>query len=198
MIKRLTPSAEVEVYKGDVLKASVGRLLLDADLVFCCTDSEGSRHFLNQLAYQYFIPVIDMGVSITPSNGSVVDISGRVQMLAPGLGCLVCVDGILNGRRVMWDLQNKRQQKADPYFRRLAGIKQPSVISLNGTVASQAVTILLAAVAGIPINARSITFRGLRGDARVLDDTPRVGCVNCSEKSFLGKGDLYSLPQRSK
>lgn len=198
LIRGLVPGARIEKNRGDILVSKVGRQLLNVDLVFCCTDSEGSRHLLNQLVYQYFIPVIDMGVSITPRDGEIASIDGRVQMLSPSLGCLICIEGRLNGRRVMWDLQNRRQRMADPYFREWSGIKQPSVISLNGTVASQAVTMLLSAVAGVPINARSIWFRGLRGDARVLDDAPRPQCANCSTDAYYGKGGTFSLPERSR
>jgi hypothetical protein len=199
LIRRIAPDAEVEVIKGDVLRRTTGQLFKDCDLIFCCTDSDGSRHFINQLAYQYFIPVIDMGVSITPDKtGKIVSIDGRVQMLAPGLACLVCNDGILNGRRVMWDLQNARQRRADPYFLEMAGVRQPAVISLNGTVASQAVTLFLAAVAGVPVEARSIRFRVMRGDARVMDPTPREGCVNCSPQAYFGKCDQHPLPGRSR
>jgi hypothetical protein len=199
MIRRIAPGAEVVKVKGDVLEREVGRLLIDCDLIFCCTDSDGSRHFVNQLAYQYFIPVLDMGVSITPGKaGKVVSIDGRVQMLGPGMACLICNDGVINGRRVMWDLQSARQRRRDPYFQEIAGIKQPAVISLNGTVASQAITMFLSAVAGVPVSARSIRFRIMRGDARVIDDTPRLGCVNCSPAYFFGKGDHQDLPGRNR
>jgi molybdopterin-synthase adenylyltransferase len=117
-------------------------------------------------------------------------------MLAPGLGCLVCRDGLLDPREVRWDLCNEQQRKADPYFLGRADIKQPAVISLNSAVASQAVTMFLAAVAGIPSPARSQLLRGERGDMRVLDDTPRPQCVNCSTDAFYGKGSRYKLPVR--
>lgn len=200
MVKRIAPSAKVRIIDDDILKRSTGELLLDCDLVFCCTDSEGSRHFVNQLAYQYFIPVIDMGVSITPGDkGKIVSIDGRVQMLAPGLACLVCNEGALSGRHVMWDLQGARERRRDPYFLKMAGIKQPAVISLNGIVASQAITFLLSAVAGVPVAARSIRFRVMRGDARVMDTDARKGCVNCSvENGFFGKGDQHRLPGRTR
>ena len=201
MIRRVAPNAKVETLKGDVLRRSTGKVLLDYDLIFCCTDSDGSRHFLNQLAYQYFIPVIDMGVSISPDkkSGEIVSIDGRVQMLAPGLACLVCNEGTLSHRRVMWDLQSARQRRSDPYFLEVAGIKQPAVISLNGTVASQAITVFLAAVAGVPVAARSIRFRFMRGDARLMNTEPRQGCVNCSaERGFRGKGNLHPLPGRDR
>jgi hypothetical protein len=200
MIKRINPNAAVETIQDNVLKRSVGRLLLDYDFLFCCTDSDGSRHFVNQLAYQYYIPVIDMGVSITADKtGKIVSIDGRVQLLAPELACLICNEDVLSHRRVMWDLQSARQRRADPYFLEIAGIKQPAVVSLNGTVASQAITIFLSAVAGVPVTARSIRFRVVRGDARVIDTEPRRGCVNCSaESGFLGKGDLHPLPGRGR
>jgi hypothetical protein len=200
MIRRLAPRAVVEIIKGDVLRRSTGKLLLDYDLVFCCTDSDGSRHFLNQLAYQYFIPVIDMGVSITPDkSGNIVSIDGRVQMLAPGLACLICNEGTLSHRHVMWDLQSARQRRSDPYFLEIAGIKQPAVISLNGTVASQAITIFLSAVAGVPVMSRSIRFRVMQGDARRMNTDSRPGCVNCSvENGFFGKGALHLLPGRAR
>jgi hypothetical protein len=200
MIKRIAPHATVETIQGDVLKRSVGKLVADCDLVFCCTDSDGSRHFLNQLAYQYFIPVIDMGVSITPdSSGKIISIDGRVHMLAPELACLICNDGTLNGRHVMWDLQPTRQRRSDPYFLEVSGIKQPAVISLNGTVASQAVTIFLSAVAGVPVTARWIRFRFMRGDSRLMDTQSRPRCANCSaEHGFFGKGDSHPLPGRTR
>ena len=183
-----------------MLRRSTGKLLLDYDLILCCTDSDGSRHFLNQLAYQYFIPVIDMGVSIAPSkSGKIVSIDGRVQMLAPGLSCLICNEGVLSHRRVMWDLQSARQRRCDPYFLEVAGIKQPAVISLNGTLASQAITIFLSAVAGVPVMSRSIRFRFMQGDARRMNTDPRPSCVNCSaERGFFGKGELHLLPGRAR
>jgi hypothetical protein len=73
--------------QGDVLDASTGILLTGVDFIFCCTDYHGSRYFLNQLAYQYFMPCIDMGVVINVADGKVTHFDGRVQMLAPGLVC---------------------------------------------------------------------------------------------------------------
>jgi molybdopterin-synthase adenylyltransferase len=162
MIKRLVPNAEVTVKQGDVLEKDSGLLLTGVDFIFCCTDSHGSRHFINQLAYQYFIPCIDMGVVITTGSGRVTHFGGRTQMLAPGLSCLVCTDGVLSPQEVLrWDLSNERQRAADPYFSGRVNIKQPAVISLNSTVASHAATMFLAAVAGIPTDVRSQLARGI-------------------------------------
>jgi molybdopterin/thiamine biosynthesis adenylyltransferase len=183
--------------QGDILETKVGRLLTDVDFIFCCTDSHGSRYVVNQLAYQYFVPCIDMGVVINVRDGKVTHFDGRVQMLAPGLGCLVCRDGILSPDHIRWDLAGEAQRQADPYFLSQVGIRQPSVISLNSTVASLAVTMFLAAVAGVPSNGRSQMFRGVPGVVRQLDTQPTAGCINCSDEGFLGRGDTCPLPARA-
>ena len=196
MIRRIVANAQVQAVQGNILDEAVGALLRDVNFVFCCTNSHGSRHFINQLAYQYFVPAIDMGVVIQVHEGTVTHFGGRVQMLAPGLGCLVCTDGLLDPREVRWDLSNEQQRKADPYFLGRTDIKQPAVISVNSAVASHAITMFLAAAAGVPSPARSQIFRGIWGDMRVLDDTPRPHCVNCSTEAFYGKGSRYKLPER--
>lgn len=196
-IRRIAPDAFVAAVKGDVLAKKVGLRLKDVDVVFCCTDSHGSRHFLNQLAYQYYLPVFDMGVVINVHEGRITHIDGRVQMLASGLGCLVCRDGILSPDQVRWDLSSQAQRQADPYFLGQAGVKQPAVISLNSTAASLAVTMFLSAVAGVPADARSQMIRGIPGVVRALDAEPLTGCINCSSEGLLGRGDSCPLPARA-
>ncbi len=198
MIRRIVPSAHVEARQGNILDEATGAKLRDVDFVFCCTDSHGSRFFITQLAYQYFVPCIDMGVVIQVHDQVVTYYGSRIQMLSPGTSCLVCTDGTLNPNEVRWDLSNEQERRADPYFHGRADIKQPSVISLNSAAASQAVTMFLAAVAGVPGQARYQVVRGIKGDMRVLDDTPRPQCVNCSVDAFFGKGTLYKLPTRTR
>ncbi|MGH6810784.1 MAG: HesA/MoeB/ThiF family protein [Methylocella sp.] len=196
MIKQLVPDAQVTAKQGNVLDKAVGRLVTDVDFIFCCTDSHGSRYFVNQLVYQYLIPCIDMGVVINVQDRRVTHFGGRVQMLAPGIGCLACTDGILSPDEIRYDLSNEGQRGADPYFLGRVNIKQPSVISLNSSAASAAVTMFLAAVAGIPSNSRSQVLRGIPGIVRTLEDIPREGCVNCAAEFYYGKGTLYDLPVR--
>jgi molybdopterin-synthase adenylyltransferase len=197
-IKCLVENAEIEAVQGDILDAHVGALLTGVDFIFCCTDSDGSRHFLNQLAYQYFLPCIDMGVVIDPGeNGDIRHFGGRVQMLAPSLGCLVCGDGVLNPTRVRRDLSNEEQLGADPYFLKQVGIEQPAVISLNSAVVSHAVTMFLSAVAGVPGETRLQALRGIHGDMRAQIAEIRENCVNCSEDAYFGKGTIYPLPTRA-
>ena len=82
------------------------------------------------------------------NNGAVNAITGRTQMLAPGLPCLLCTSSI-NADAVRKELMSPEQKTVDPYFTG-EGEPQPAVISINGTICSLAVTMFLAAVVGIP------------------------------------------------
>src|SRR5260370_39837237 len=81
LIHRINPGIVVEPLHGSILKESIARRLLDCDLVFCCTDSHGSRAVINQLSYQYLVPVIDTGVRIDALGGRITSMVGRVQLL---------------------------------------------------------------------------------------------------------------------
>jgi molybdopterin-synthase adenylyltransferase len=179
---------------GDVLRSDTQKALTDADFIFGCTDSQGSRAVLNLIAYQYLIPVIDMGVSIGVKDNVTTHIAGRVQMLAPGLGCLVCGQA-LNWNEVRTDLMTEDERNRDPY---IIGHRepQPAVISLNGTMASLAVTMFLAAVTKTGGRSRLQYYNGMAGTLRSAAIRQQPTCVACSKNGALARGDLLALPAR--
>ena len=186
--------ALIQTASDDVANPSVGKMLRDADFIFCCTDTHGSRHVINQLTFQYLIPTIDMGVGIASAGGEVRRITGRVQMLSPGLGCLACAN-MLDPDAVRRDLQTAQVRNMDPYFIG-EGEPAPAVISINTTMASLAVTMFLSAVLGIPGQARLQVYDGIRGTVRVATAEPIGGCVVCSTAGYLALGDSASLPEK--
>ena len=194
MIRRSHPSAIIDALDGSVLVAKTGANLLDVDFLFCCTDSQGSRSVLNQLAYQYLIPAIDLGVSIVASQQGITHLAGRTNMLAPGLGCFVC-GNLLNPEAVRVDLLTDFERNADPY---VMGAREPApaVISLNSTVASMAVTMFMAAVLGIPSTARYINYNGLTGTSRPAAISQHPKCVVCSPRGSLARGNSWPMPGR--
>ena len=193
-VSAINPGVRVEPVVGDVVDEDIAAKLLDVDFIFGCTDSMASRAVINQLAYQYLIPVIDMGVAIHVRAGNIASVTGRVQMLSPGLGCLVCADGI-DGQQVRWELMSPAQRRADPYFEN-ASVPQPAVMPLNGVVTSAAVAMFLSAVTGYPGEARLLHYDGLRGSMRPQLLTPRHCCIVCSSEGALARGDAWTLPVR--
>lgn len=193
-VQAINPAARCEALEGDVVDDAVARRLTDVDFIFGCTDSMASRSVLNQLAYQYLIPTIDMGAAIHLVDGRIASVTGRVQMLAPGLGCLVCADGI-DGQAVRWEMMTPAQRHADPYFVG-ASVPQPAVLPLNGTVTSAAVTMFLSALTSYPAEARLLHYDGIRGSVRPQVLSPRQSCIVCSPEGALARGSSWRLPVR--
>lgn len=193
-IQTVSKDAAVTIIKGDVIHSRTARELLNADVIFGCTDSHGSRAVLQQVSYQYMIPCIDMGVTITVAEGRVTHIYGRVQLLAPGLACLTC-DELLDPNEVRRDMMTAFERRADPYIQ---GEREPApaVMSLNSTVASLAVTMLLAIVAKIPVSARHLLYNALASTLRTVRGHPKENCYVCSRSGSFARGDAWPLLAR--
>jgi len=190
----VNPQIEVKAIPGDVIASNDARHVLLCDFLFCCTDSHGSRAVINQIAYQYLIPTIDLGVRVQVRSGTVESLTGRVQMLAPGLPCLVC-DELLDPEEVRRDLLSQEARARDPYIVG-AVVPQPSVISLNSTVASLAVTMMLSAVAGLPVATRHQLVIFNKGVVRSAAADPSPQCVICSLGGVLARGDTWPMAGR--
>jgi molybdopterin/thiamine biosynthesis adenylyltransferase len=194
LIRRINPETEVIADVGDVIMANDASRLLSCDFLFCCTDSHGSRAIINQVAYQYMIPTIDLGVRVQVRTGSVESITGRIQLLAPGLPCLVC-QALLDPEEVRRDLLSEEARKRDPYI--VGAVEpQPAVISLNSTVASLGVTMMLSAVVGLPVATRHQLVLFNKGVVRSVASDPSPDCVVCSLSGALARGDTWPLPGR--
>jgi molybdopterin/thiamine biosynthesis adenylyltransferase len=191
---RINSNVRVEARRASVLLASVAEELVDTDFVFCCTDSQGSRAVLNQFAYQYLVPVIDMGVAIVASKNRISHIAGRTQMMAPGLGCSLC-GTLLDPEAVRVDLLTDFERAADPY---IVGLHEPApaVISINATMASMAITMFLAATLGVPSQARLLNYNGVTGATRAAAITPHPTCIACSHSGALARANEWPLPAR--
>lgn len=194
-IERVNPAAEVEAIDADVLTAAAADRLAQTDFIFLCTDSHASRAMVAQLAYQHLVPTVDMGVSIgVGSTGTVEEVTGRIQMLSPGLACLVC-SGALSAEAIRRELMTPEQRAADPYFRG-AGEPQPAVASLNATAASLAVSMFMAAVTGAPLRARYQWYDGVSGRVRTPVVERRADCLVCSASGAMARGLAVDNPLR--
>ncbi len=173
------------------MQVKTARKLLNADLIFGCTDSQGSRAVLQQVAYQYMIPCLDMGVTIAVGENQITHIFGRVQLLAPGIACFAC-DGLLNADEVRRDMMTEFERQTDPYMQGVR-VPAPAVMSLNSTVASLAITMMLSMVAGVPVKARHVLYNALASTLRSVRATPQENCYICSRSGAYARGDSWPL-----
>lgn len=195
MIQQINSDAVVTLQPADVTTDGVARQVMEADLVFCCTDSHASRHVLNQAAFQYLTPVIDMGVSISVANNGAATFSGHAKLLSPGQACLWCAKH-LDPEQVRRELLTDEQRAGDPYVLGAARVVQPAVISLNSTMASVSVTMLLAVIAGIPAAPRYVLYQGNRARMNAAVCNRDDACPFCGPTAPLGWGDLLPLPRK--
>lgn len=193
-INAVAKEATVTCVVGDVTRSSAAKELLNADIIFGCTDSHGSRAVLQQISYQYLIPCIDIGTTIAVSKGSVTHIYGRVQLLAPGHACFTC-SSLLDANEVRRDMMSAFERQADPYIQ---GAREPApaVMSLNGTVVSLAVTMLLSMATGIPVGARHILYNAINSALRNVRAQPNPNCYICSRSGSFARGDSWPFLAR--
>jgi hypothetical protein len=155
--------------------------IISSDYVFGCLDSDGARLVLNELCSAYARPYVDLATDISPEER--LRYGGRI-CFAIGLGCLVCLDQI--------DLDEARRELGGPEFRRvqdeLYGVRRdllgevgPSVVSINGTIASIAVTEFAVAVSGLRSPHRVLKYYGHSGTVCVNKDEPHPDCYYCLE-----------------
>lgn len=190
-INSFAPDAKVTSVVGDIIKTRFAQLLFDADVIFGCTDSHGSRSILQQVSYQYLIPCIDIGTTITTNNGAVTGIFGRVQMLSPGHACLSC-SGLLNPEEVRRDMMSAFERKSDPYIQG-AHEPAPAVISINATSVSLAVTMLMGFVTDVPLQARYLIYNAMTSTLRSVRSAPKPDCYICSHAGALARGGSQRL-----
>ena len=144
-VMRIAPDATVMTSQASITLEAHAKLLLDADVVFGCTDDNAGRLVLSRIASYLLTPVIDCGVLLSSGfGGELVGIDGRVTVLAPGAGCLVCRDRI-DLQRAAAELltpDEHRRLAAEGYAPALSD-PEPAVVAFTTQVAAAAVSELL-------------------------------------------------------
>jgi molybdopterin/thiamine biosynthesis adenylyltransferase len=149
----------VVTHKGWVSDPACRDILKSAHIVFGCTDDNAGRILLNRFAYAYQIPVIDMGLAIqlSRSNPPIIQaMDGRVTVLLPGEGCLLC-RGVIDPRRAAEE--SLKRQNPTEFERR----KSESYV-LGEQDPSPAVVTFTTELACMAINEMIHRLQGYRGE----------------------------------
>jgi hypothetical protein len=89
-LKEINPTIEVKTLKQSVMTRSALQWLANCDFVFSCLDRHAPRAVVNELSYQCFIPIIDVGIGIRRQTDGSVTGAARATLIGPLLPCLVC------------------------------------------------------------------------------------------------------------
>jgi hypothetical protein len=185
----------IDAVARSVVEDLAAARLLDRDCIFLCTDDHWGRAVVNQLAYQYLIPVINLGLRIDAPGGTIQGAVGIVDILGPDLPCLWC-RGFLDPQRIAAEgmPQAEREMRADEGYLRGYSSPQPAVVSLTTTVAGLGVTLFLDLLTG---------FMGDGGGVHRLNWNVTTGEVrrgrcskreDCACRKVEGRGDLHPRP----
>ena len=144
-LAKVAPEAEILTLQTRIDHEPAAKSLLDADLVFGCTDDNIGRLVLSRLAVYMMTPVIDCGVLLSSrDNGRLQGIDGRVTLLGPEMPCLVCRGRIDIAQAAAESLSPEERQVRvnEGYAPGLRGV-EPAVVTFTTHVASAAVNELL-------------------------------------------------------
>jgi molybdopterin/thiamine biosynthesis adenylyltransferase len=140
-LRGIAPDAEVMSHIGMITREDTAKALLDADVVFGCTDDNAGRLVLSRLTSFTLTPVIDSGVLLTSgTDGQLLGIDGRVTVLAPGAACLVCRNRV-DLKRAAAEMRTPDEHHrlaGEGYAPALAGV-EPAVVAYTTQVAAAAV-----------------------------------------------------------
>jgi molybdopterin/thiamine biosynthesis adenylyltransferase len=180
LIRGIDPNVRVAKIQDSLVSETAFRAVIDSDYVFGCVDSEGARLILTELCAAYGRPYFDIASDIEAGEQS--RYGGRVCIAQRGASCLVCLGQL--------DMDEAQRELGGPEARRLHqaiyGVRAtdlnktgPSVVSINGAVASLGVTEFLLEVTGIRAARRLLTYRADLGKVLVSKDEPRSDCYYC-------------------
>ena len=180
LVKSVQPAARLQRVSDTLVSDAGYDAVKAADVVFGCFDKEAPRLILTELCSAYSRNYIDVASDVIP--GSPPEWGGRVCTSWNGNSCLICLDEL--------DVDEAGRQLAGPegeaLRRAIYGVDEthldgggPSVVSVNGVVASLAVTEFMAGVTGLREPAPLLTYRGWSGIITRRAD-PLSGCYYCS------------------
>jgi molybdopterin-synthase adenylyltransferase len=157
----------------------------EADYVFGCLDDDGPRLVLNELCAAYEKPLFDLASDV-PEPGIY---GGRICAAWDGTACPYCLGEIdikAAQRYLASDAERENEDAIYGIQRGVLGETGPSVVSINGVVASLAVTEFMVAVTGMRKPALLMTYRGHDSIVTKLREPPSHDCYYC--KGLRGQG----------
>jgi molybdopterin/thiamine biosynthesis adenylyltransferase len=185
MINAIDSSIQVSAYPEFFPTEATVEALRHCDLIVACVDRLQVRDDLNRFAKRYLIPMIDVGVEITPGRGhpgAVEAITGRVTKVLPAGPCLRC-QGVIDDDKLA------AERGGQPMgYTGAAQIPDPAVVTLNGIVASAATTEVLQQLTGFAGDSApncGLIYDGLTGTIERAIKAYR-GCTACTYERALG------------
>jgi hypothetical protein len=179
MIVAIQPDASVVRHQaalgGRESIAAIGR----ADLVMAGLDDDLARLRLTAMTSDMRRPMFDLASGVADDRQ---EFGGRVLFAQPGIRCAWCLDELDPIELGLGGLSPEQREARDEIYgirRAGSGAADPAVVSLNGVIASLAVTEFMALVTGLRKPAILLRYRGTSATVHRRTDEPVVPCPYC-------------------
>ncbi len=187
MVRSLHPEAEPREILGrfgdPAVRDEIAAACATATLVIGCFDRETPRLDAVKMCSTAGVPYLDLATEVIPGeHGEEPTYGGRVSFSHGGLGCLVCLDLMDMAELALEQMPESQRAERN----RMYGINSedladsgPSVVTINGVVASLACTEALMLLTGLREPARQLTYIGNSSTVRRNLSTGKHDCLYC-------------------
>ena len=183
LIRAVKPTANIANIPEHLDDIDAYAALRDAELIVGGLDSDLARLQLTDIASTLGIVYLDAATDILTTGGSLV-YGGRILTCGLAPGCLSCLD-LLDQREIrhagMTDAE--RAAEAAIYGVPVDALETgtgPSVVTINGVVASLAATEAMVYITGLRAPVKQLLYRGEEGGVRINRDQPTRTCPYCT------------------
>ena len=195
-IQKIQPQARIETIYKDVIDQIVLSKLKSCDLIFSCVDRQAPRSVLNELAYQYYIPILDLGVGLDAEKERVVGGAVRVTLIAPELPCLFC-SSVIKPDVISAEFLDKEERQKRLREGYIPGLTDaPSIINFTTTAAGIAISLMLDMFFGYSENKTNNLVFDLK--TLSMSRLTAVSLSVCSCKKRMGFADFKPLSAPSR
>lgn len=181
LIKFIQPNANISVVDKKLPHPDVDVALQGVDIIFGCFDNDYPRLLTTSIASARKIKYIDAASGVNLDQG--LTYGGRVVFAGTSPGCLNCL-GLLDQDEI------RRAQMSDEELQieaRIYGVPVeslvgtgPSVVTINGVVASLATTEAMVQLTGLRQPRKHLIYRAHLGTITSSGDRPEASCAYCA------------------
>ena len=179
--KGIDPKINIKLIKSKLESNEAFEAIMMADIVIGCLDNDGARSILNELCIAYGVTYIDLASEVFEDG----TFGGRVAIVIDGYGCLHCMaDGLdqTEVRRYMAD-DKQLENEAKVYGVNKESIaigSGPSVVDLNGIIASLGVQEFKLLLTDPQNSSRYLNYRGHLKTISKVQISQSNCCYSCS------------------
>jgi molybdopterin-synthase adenylyltransferase len=181
VITSVQPEATIDKIDRPLTDPAAIAAITSADVVFGCVDRDTHRLDLTDITARHAKPYFDLA---TDTAGDDHEIYGGRVVLADGTQCVVCLPEVLDQHAISLDRLDPNLLEAHDRIYGVDGAAfdrtGPAVVSINGVVASLAVTEFMARTTGLREPVTHLIYRADLGIVRRSNDQPAPDCYYCT------------------